>query len=29
MKSGETSNKNINNIIIMMLEDYKIPKRIK
>ena len=29
MKSGETSNKNINNIIIKKLEEYKIPKRIK
>ena len=29
MKSIGTSNKNINNIIIKMLEDYKINKRIK
>ena len=29
IKSSETSNKNINNIIIKKLEEYKIPKRIK
>ena len=28
MKSSETSNKNINNIIIKKLEDYKISKKI-